>query len=561
MLVEPVLLRAGERGLGGRGGGVRVLSAMEARGVTFEHLFLAGLVRDVFPRVVREDPLMPDRFRIRLQQDFPDVPVKGQGWTEEAYLFASLVSSASHVCLSWATRNGAGQPVARSSFVERMILEGGLEVQSVPAVYPAVRTNGFNADPVRPAHEWAILAGLEGERNGLEAAMAASIHEGRERAAVHRWAAEPGRVATARYAVLREREARWKDAGPGPWAGLLAQPPPGADGEQVWVTTLEQLATCPWQALVEKVLRVTSPADPLVDLPDLDPALVGSVVHAVLAELAVRAGAPARATLGKLEGVEPRSLQHPGAATLEKILSGQAEKLALSQGIRSPAVAAMLVERARPFVELALNLEVEGEPPHVIGAEINGAVQMEAGFDLRFRADRVDRGPEGLILTDYKTGKPVSQGAKEDTRRKHLLAEIASGRLLQGVAYAAGAGNGAVGRYLFLKLDDRLTRDIRDVRIRAKDRIFTETFEKAGEVLWRMWQTGACFPRVEEAGTRGKPGAACAFCRVKEVCLKDDSAYRRRVAAWMESAADHRMPSAVERAARDGWWLGRKKRT
>src|SRR6185436_402890 len=62
--LRPLVVRAcaevGVAPLGGDGGGVQVLTVTEARGRTFDHLFVIGLNRDVFPRGIREDPLLPD---------------------------------------------------------------------------------------------------------------------------------------------------------------------------------------------------------------------------------------------------------------------------------------------------------------------------------------------------------------------------------------------------------------------------------------------------------------------------------------------------------------------
>jgi hypothetical protein len=60
--------------LGGSGGGVQVLDATEARGRSFEALFVVGLARDVFPRSVREDPLLPDPLRERVRDVLPEIP-------------------------------------------------------------------------------------------------------------------------------------------------------------------------------------------------------------------------------------------------------------------------------------------------------------------------------------------------------------------------------------------------------------------------------------------------------------------------------------------------------
>jgi len=561
MLLEPILGRAGQRELGGKGGGVRVLSAMEARGVTFTHLFLAGLVRDVFPRVVREDPLMPDRLRIRLRQDFPDLPVKRNGWTEEAYLFATLLSSAEHVSLSWAARNGEGRPAARSSFVERLILEAGLVVGSAPPVYPAEHAAGWEGEPVRPALEWAILAGLEAERGELETAMAEAIRESRDRAGSIEWPVSSEVLASARRAIVAQREARWDTAGPGPWAGLLAACPEDGTADEIWVTSLEQLARCPWQMFVERWLGVEPPADPLAGLPGLDAALVGSLVHAVLGTLAVRCGGRDGGALGDLGDATPGAFVRPDPGELEALLVERAQRLAVREGIRSPSFVMMLAERARPYVELALALETAGGTVRVAGAEIDGELAMHDGFTLRFRADRVDRGPDGLVLTDYKTGKPLSRAVTAKTRNAHLLTAIARGVHLQAAAYAAAAGEGGAGRYLFLKADPKLDPELREARVEAGDGSASALLQAAAGVLWRQWNAGALFPRVEKADGEGKPGDACAFCQVKEACLVDDSAFRLRLAAWMRAGAAPGSLGPVERAARDGWWLDAKKVT
>ena len=63
----PLVLRTlegvGAVPMGGGGGGVQVLSVMEARGRTFDHLFLAGLNRGVFPASPADDPVFPSTVR------------------------------------------------------------------------------------------------------------------------------------------------------------------------------------------------------------------------------------------------------------------------------------------------------------------------------------------------------------------------------------------------------------------------------------------------------------------------------------------------------------------
>ncbi|MEO6192773.1 MAG: hypothetical protein ABIS20_07165, partial [Thermoanaerobaculia bacterium] len=133
LLIENLLAAAGASGIGGQGGGVQVLSVTEARARTFDHLFLIGLNRDVFPRGIREDPLLPDDLRRILQRVLPDVPIKRAGFDEERYLFAQLLSAAPTVTLSWQTADDDGKPLPASPLVER--LRERLDVKKAPPLW------------------------------------------------------------------------------------------------------------------------------------------------------------------------------------------------------------------------------------------------------------------------------------------------------------------------------------------------------------------------------------------------------------------------------------------
>ena len=123
--------------LGGAGGGVRVLSVIEARAHTFEHLFVLGLNRDLFPRRVSEDPLLPDALRRALAAVLPDVPVKARGFDEERYLFAQLVSAAPSVALSWQALSDDGKEKTASPLVEGLVQTAGGVVPLAPSLFAA----------------------------------------------------------------------------------------------------------------------------------------------------------------------------------------------------------------------------------------------------------------------------------------------------------------------------------------------------------------------------------------------------------------------------------------
>ena len=154
-LVADRLQRAGEVAAGGRGAGVQVLTVVEARARTFKTLLVAGVSRGVFPRVVHEDPMLPEAVRARLAADvLPEMPVKGRSADEERYLFAQLLSSSPEVELSWHVYGPDGT-LTPSPFVDRLRLREDVgDPETVPQLWPVEDS----APRPRPAYELAVLA-------------------------------------------------------------------------------------------------------------------------------------------------------------------------------------------------------------------------------------------------------------------------------------------------------------------------------------------------------------------------------------------------------------------
>ncbi len=588
VLLERALRDAGRDPLGGAGGGVAVLDAVEARGRTFRHLFVVGLERGLFPRAVQEDPLLADDLRRSLTDLLPDLPVKLAGYDEERYLFAQLLSAAPEVTLSWRTADEDGQPLAPSPLVERLTLagdgpEGGrrLPAPERARLLHAARPGPDDGD--LPALEHTLAAGLAGDREAfgrlLPIALAESLAEARN--VSPRFVLDPAALAAAHRAILDEidpdlstPEGRAARSRLGPYFGFLG--PAGAGDPRrnpVWVTALEGLAACPWQTFLTRLLRLEPTPDPLQALPSLDPLLVGSLVHAVLEEVVRRglAGGPGDPGGRRLDEVlaapadlpsepgEPRGpgepegalpgVRWPGASELAEILRRRSEALLAAEGIVLPGLARALAAVALPFLEAARDAEWGpaggGEVP-ALAAEVDGSVAVaDAGGrerTLHFRADRVDRLPERRTptfrLTDYKTGRPLSRAARADTRTDHLLREVQAGRRLQAVAYAlAASGPGpwdpaALGRYLFLA--PGVAPEHREAAVWSSAVPFAEAFARAVATVLEAWDRGTFFPRLVEPDADREP-RRCARCAVHEACLRGDSGARRRLAAWAEA--------------------------
>jgi RecB family exonuclease len=526
LLLRRALEGQGSPPLGGEGGGVQLLSVTEARGRTWDHLFVLGLNRDRFPRRAPEDPLLPDALRGALVAVLPDLPLKGRGHAEDRYLFAQLLSAAPRLTLSWLTADDDGAPLARSPLVERLLLERGDLAAPAAARHPHEDRPGAGDRP-RPVHEAALLAGRAGGRRAFTALLPAALAEAGRPA--------PEALARARTAALAEIDAApWEPAGHrlGPFLGLVG---PLAEVGDLYVTRLEGLARCPWQAFLRKTLRLEPAPDPLAALSGLDPRLVGIAAHAVLEELVGRQLGEERNELAAALAAGPVAVAWPAPGDLDALVEAVCRRVARDEGV--PLLGRALAARVRPFIETA-GRQGLGAGFQAYGAELEGAVEVPAADGnprrLAFRADLAAAAAGGLLLTDFKTGASVSDAKTESAQRRNFLEKIGQGKFLQAVAYAGAAvDRPATGRFLVLSRPDDAER-VREFTVTPGDRDLRDRFAATAGVLLAAQDAGGCTPRLVDA-TLEKHGPACRFCEVVEACLQEDSGAVRRLARWIEA--------------------------
>ncbi|HKE10315.1 MAG TPA: PD-(D/E)XK nuclease family protein [Myxococcota bacterium] len=548
---------------GGAGAGVQVLDAIAARGRTFAHLFVLGMNREAFPRIVQDDPFLPDAVRRALLPVLPDLALKETGFVEERYLFAQLLSASVHVTLSWQLADDDGKPRAPSPLVQRMHAKlGEGDAELVPAIHAPPR----EGDPsLRSAHEYAILAGLHGNPEGYAGVLPIAIEEGHGTGL----RVDGARLGAARIAILRELDLRFHphartQGSPllGPYFGFLGAVHESADprGRPLYVTAAEQLTACPWQLFVQRLLRIQAPPDALGALPGIDPRLVGATVHAALEQLAVSRNVPAHVSLEAALSMPSTALSWPEENELERILHAAAEGICKEEGIALPGYAQALVAMATPCVREAQHAE-GGRTPPVLGVEVEGACEVRDANgrlrSVRFRADRVDDAHGALLLTDYKVGRPISTLKTADRRDRDFLRAVRSGERLQAMAYAlAAAQRGrapaqARGRYLFLTED----LEVREFAVRADNFEFADAFRQALNVGFAALDAGSFLPRL--VGPDGIEPKRCERCEVHQACLRGDSGARHRLEDWVTLQSDSApaSSSAAEQAAFALWQL------
>lgn len=399
-------------------GGVQVLDAMAARGLQFDSLILLGANEKMFPRVIREDPVLRDKTRsfMRDHEGFWISP-KIEGYEEERMLFHFAISSASRkVTVLYRRSDDDGKPEVRSIYLDRLAQACGLELDSRPGEVrdprlgyvlkqPLEKLGGAFLDEIflsrREASALAVLSpdcGLAGERAGI-------LPEG-----------------TAALGAAAENMAGPSPCGyDGLCGGLGAEDAP----KSYSATSLQTLLNCPLSYFFGRMLRLGEEA-PEQDSETPDKRKLGTLCHA-----AFERWQKGLAENGFWNSPDPKRYAQALLAAAESVLPPEnASAMGLYPLVWKSRRRRLLASLETMAVEDFESLG--GYVPAFQERKLSGGLEGVQGFSFNGKADRIDvcDGQAAFRVMDYKiTGRDYSLGkdvASGEKIQLFLYMELAS---------------------------------------------------------------------------------------------------------------------------------------
>lgn len=483
--------------------GVAVLDVMAARGLSFKALFVLGLNDQVFPRYIREDPFFRDRHRRVLDHTLGfKIDEKLAGYDEEVLLLTLVQQAATErLILSYQRADVQGRTLTGSPYLAEAARLCGIDTPSVEAV-PRRLTD-------RVAHRPSITSFLQPDDLAHWLALT-----GQDPTAVMAWAGrDPESFRHGKEAVARLDDDRPRlgacDGVTGELDGLWSR----LCDRGLAPTPLERYAHCPFQFFAADVLRLQPVRQPPV--PDLDPALIGTVCHAALRrcyEQLVPMGWPAKpVTDDTIEWCVYNAVAQAAEVHEARHRTGHYLLWELAKDLIIEAVSAAVqaddeAQAQDPFVPIAFEMEAEGQlPPWAEG---------EAPLRIKGRVDRLDRlvRADRLRVVDYKF-KLGSAGGTDD---RNLLQAAIRGMRLQPPLYA-GLDFGNLGRPALVQLFF--------LAPRGPVPVLRSTFEAAA---WASEQAGRLRETIRTVidGIRSGrffilPDGYCDTCEFRVACRRD----------------------------------------
>lgn len=420
---------------GAPAGKLFVASIQEARGLSFERVFVPGLAEKVFPKKVMEDPIALDGVRRALSDELETTESRVAG--ERLALRLAIGAATERVVLSYPRLDTErGRPRVPSFYALEVL-------RAIEGTLPSFEELAGRAEEAGAARmAWPAPERPEDAIDGAEydlAVLHAVLHGDRQGGTI-----EDARGA-ARYLMnanphlaraLRARFARWSEG----WMRADGMVKPNEAARAVLAahhpsarpysaTALEQLAACPYRFYLRAILRL-APREVPEAIEELDPRERGSLIHEAQARLLSRLRSE-----GRLPVEDVAAARAIATEVLDEVEAEYREQLVPAiprvwrdavEVVRSDL--AEWIERMaeRPewtpsAFELGFGVGMEDKDP----ASVEAPLRLDEGLSLRGAIDLVEEREGALRATDHKTGMATG------TPRV-----IAGGRVLQPVLYA-----------------------------------------------------------------------------------------------------------------------------
>ncbi len=484
-------------------GGVRVLDALQARGVPCDHLMIVGLAHGNWPREHREDPFLPGAAREALRQKTGrPVPTAKRADAEERFLLGLMLSQARmSVRLSWASEDSSGRPVAPSSLL-----------RSLPFVGPRTSV-------VEHAEAEGNSDDLLARGSGLVRGIARISTENSSQLLLdltREFATElvpPVRAGLAQIAAVEQSDG--EDLS---YDGAM-DPDAVRRPERFSPSHVEMLGRCPLSAFFSRSLRVHEVQSPPPDA--LEKRERGSFLHRALACLyqrlfdtgALAPGESPERALERARELLPEAIE-TGAEELRKRLRERHPRVWTSLKTR-------LMEAADDFCQRDLStLLPDGLTELAVEQEIRFGFDTAAGrFDLRGTPDRVLTLNSGETrMGDYKSNSNVASYVRRPG--------MARGEVLQLPLYVLGTAQVKEKETVSgeaLPVEPWPLRDRNNQRAKRASLSLSDVEECVPRVLdvLATLQRDALFPF--------RRGLQCEFCAYEVACRKNHSPSEQRV--------------------------------
>lgn len=434
LVLERRLTEMTERPSTAPAGRVYVASPEEARGLTFDRVFVPGLTERMFPRKVIEDPVALDSVRARVSGELATTETRVE--RERLALRIAIGAAERHLIVSYPRLDTErGRPRVPSFYGLEVLraIEGELptfeqlaaraeEAGGARMAWPAPDEPEAAIDPAE--YDLAVL------RRVLEAPDLRSVD-----GSVHYLVKANDHLGRA----LRSRALKWQEK----WSKADGLVNPSEEARELLeghrlecraysATALEQLAACPYRFYLRAIVGL-APREAPEAMEALDPLARGNLIHAIQSACLARLRAEGRLPLTE-EGLERARLLLD--ETVREIAARFAEELAPAidrvwqdavADVQADLTEWLLHMSERPdwvprAFELAFGLEPrEGHDR----ASVPDPVRLPEGLTLRGAIDLVEERGNTLRATDHKTGAAPGR-----------VGTIAGGRVLQPVLYA-----------------------------------------------------------------------------------------------------------------------------